>query len=291
MLQQSFEKEPASPFLGAYQGTIESLQILGLTEREAKVYVTLLLKQQMKAGDIARELNIHRLDVYNILKDLQQKDMVIATLTKPMMFKGVPLDSVLNSLNLKHSENMRRSSDALDELERSSKRLVDLDRIEQVTGNISDKLQVISGRKTINERWSKLISSAETEILIAATERDTAQFVISPVLDIISSKMESGVKVNVYTPVTRSNADQFLYFRDQVRHLRATGSAGLCIIDRKTAMMVMVPTREFPAISKRDETAVLINSRSIGEILGTLFFVGWDSSPLVEDVIKVGYHE
>ena len=292
MLKQSSRQDLNSPFLGVYRGTVEALEVLGLSEREASVYVTLLFKQQMKAGDIAKDLKIHRLDAYNILKSLQQKDMVVATLSKPMMFKVVPLDSVVNSLNAKHSETMRRSAMALDELDRSSKRLTDfMNKMERGRGEIGDRLQVISGRKTIKERWSKLLSSAESEILLAATEREMAQFLISPTLDIISSKKERGIRVNVYTPVTRSNADQLLSFKEQIRHFTASSSAGLCVIDRKTIMMVLLPPREFPAISRSDETAVLIDSRSIGEILGTLFFVGWDTSPLIEDVIRVGYHE
>ena len=292
MLTQSSVQDIESPFLGAYRGTIDALEILGLTEREARVYVTLLIKRQMKAGDIARELRIHRLDAYNVLKSLQQKEMVVATLSKPMMYKVVPLETVLDSLSIKQNETIRRSADALEEIVRSYKRLAEfLDRIETETRGTTDRLQVISGRRTINERWSRLISSAKSEILIAATERETAQSLISPVLDTISSKKASGVKVNVYTPVTKSNVEQFLGFREQVRHLKSSSSAGLCVIDRKTAMMVLVPTGDSPIISKKDETAVLIDSRSIGEILGTLFFVGWDSSPLIEDAIRVGYHE
>lgn len=290
MLEQSTKQEFNSPFLSAYQTTIEALETLGLTGREASVYVTILLKQQMKAGEIARDLKIHRLDAYNILKSLQEKDMVTATLSKPMVFKAVPIESVINLLNVKHAENIRKASDALDELDHSSKRLADfLDRIDRDDRETNDKLQVLSGRKTMNERWSRLLSSAESEILIAATEKDTAQFLVSSVADIIALKRQSGVKVNVYTPVTKSNADQFLSFREHVRHLRASSSAGLCVIDRKTVMMVLVYPGQNPIISKKDETAVLINSRSIGEILGTLFFVGWDTSPLIEEPISIGY--
>lgn len=263
------------------------MKTLGLTEREASVYLTLLVKGAMKAGEIARELKMYRLDAYNILKVLQEKEMVEATLSRPMLFKATSLDSVLDMLNLKQRENVRKSTEALTELEEVSKRLSQLLESEnEGRDGATDKLQILSGRKMINERWFRLLSSAEHEILIAATERDTAQFLLSRVLDVISAKIKAGVKVNVYTPVTKSNAEQFLTFREQIRHLTVSSSAGLCIIDRRRAMMVLVSPRELlPALSKREETAVLIESRSIGEILGTLFFVGWDTSPVIEDVI------
>ena len=73
----------------------DELVLFGIPEREASVYFVLLVMGESKAGELAIKLNMHRLDAYHDLKSLQSKDMVKATISKPMKFKAVALDEVL----------------------------------------------------------------------------------------------------------------------------------------------------------------------------------------------------
>jgi sugar-specific transcriptional regulator TrmB len=76
----------------------EAFLRFGLSGKETEVYLALVIRGRMKASDLSRELRMHRLDVYNALKSLQAKEVVEASLSKPMTFKASPLNNVIESL-------------------------------------------------------------------------------------------------------------------------------------------------------------------------------------------------
>ncbi|MCJ7608298.1 hypothetical protein MUP00_01315, partial [Candidatus Bathyarchaeota archaeon] len=69
---------------GLYMGTrgsreqletliVDDLKGLGLTERESEVYISLSRRKVMKAGDLSRQVRLHKAQVYHILKSLEDK--------------------------------------------------------------------------------------------------------------------------------------------------------------------------------------------------------------------------
>jgi len=101
----------------------------------------------------------------------------------------------------------------------------------------------------------------------------------------ISKKMKEGVKVRIFTPITQSNTEQFKEVTSEVRHLPSTSSAGVCVVDRKE-VMIIPESNDNPVTQSSEETAILITSLSIVEMFRVLFFVGWDTSPLVGDSVQ-----
>ena len=79
---------------------VDDLKALGLTERESEVYIGLSKRKIMKAGDLSRQVGLHKAQVYHILKSLQDKGLVDSTLEVPARFTAVPLEKVL-SLSIK----------------------------------------------------------------------------------------------------------------------------------------------------------------------------------------------
>jgi sugar-specific transcriptional regulator TrmB len=61
---------------------MNSLIECGLTENQAKLYVLLLKKPGLSAGEIAKELSIDRSFIYNIIESLTKKGLIYSSLTK-----------------------------------------------------------------------------------------------------------------------------------------------------------------------------------------------------------------
>ncbi len=97
--------------------------LFGIPEREASIYFALLVIGESKAGELATKLGMHRLDVYHDLKSLQSRDMVEATISKPMKFKAVLLDDVLEVVRGNDRELIRARTDVLSDLGRISEKL------------------------------------------------------------------------------------------------------------------------------------------------------------------------
>jgi sugar-specific transcriptional regulator TrmB len=271
----------------------EALVLFGLTDRESNIYLSLLINGDSKASELARELGMHRLDVYNALKSLQSKDMVDSILSKPMMYKATPLDSVLVELKRKHREDISRTVAALANLEDATRRISQLSGRHQGEKRTSaDKIQILSGNKAIKKKWGMLVAHARKEILIVATESGTTQTLFLGSVDTIYGKIKSGINVKVFTPVTSFNADRIGKIRRYVRHLSTSASAGLCISDRDKALMV-IDQPEGVFSNSDAKTALMTDSKSIVEMLSTLFFVGWDTSPLFDEALETvnrGFH-
>jgi sugar-specific transcriptional regulator TrmB len=73
------------------------LKSLGLTEKEAGVYIFLAKHGVQRSGEIGKRVKTDRSEVYRILKSLQSKGLVEASLEVPTRFTAVPFGSVLDS--------------------------------------------------------------------------------------------------------------------------------------------------------------------------------------------------
>ena len=77
---------------------VEALTSFGLTEYEAKVYLTLVLKGVQKASALADMSDIPRPHVYSVIKLLHEKGLIIIIPEKVTKYQALPLDAVLNKL-------------------------------------------------------------------------------------------------------------------------------------------------------------------------------------------------
>ena len=262
----------------------KDLVLFGIPEREARIYLALLIRGQSKAGEVAAHLGLHRLDVYHDLKSMQSKNMVEATISKPMKFQAVPLEAVVDNLQRSERESMATRSSALADLRNLGEKLKRDERDDNVVSvSPTDKIQIIGGQKSISERWTGLLASAQKEILVAAIDRGSAKLLLLREIEEISKKMKAGVSVRIFTPVSQSSSNQFKEVASEVRHLESISSAGVCIVDSKEVMIIPEQTEGERNNSHSDETAILITSPSIVEMFRVLFFVGWDTSPAIGD--------
>ena len=80
----------------------------GLSEKEIEIFIILNKKGPQKGTEIARLLKMNRGQVYRILKSLETKSFVEATLERPKMFIAVPLKGVIDSFIESKKEEVAR---------------------------------------------------------------------------------------------------------------------------------------------------------------------------------------
>ena len=226
-------------------------------------------------------MGLHRLDVYYDLKSLQDREMVEATLSRPMVYRARSLVSILANLEDANRLEISRRAQAISTLRDASKNFDNSgyrrgEREEVGDGNT---IRIISGRKAVRAKWLDLLESAKREVLIAATEKGPARSIFLESVDYLSAKVRRGVRVKVFTPIGGTYDQRLKRLKSNVRHMASSTPAGLCVIDRTTAMIVLSQSKTRGSAA---ETALVTGSRSIGEMLRTLFFVGWTTSPSFE---------
>src|ERR1700756_3904560 len=93
----------------------------GLSDRESLVYLNLLVQGQQSAGEIAKAVQIRRMEAYRIIKRLADSGGVGATPGNPVKYTGEPIEQVVAMM-------MDRQVKKLDEMEKGRAEVVSLGR-------------------------------------------------------------------------------------------------------------------------------------------------------------------
>ena len=165
------------------QLVINDLKGLGLTERESEVYISLSRKRITKAGDLSRELRLHKAQTYHILKSLQEKGLIYSSTEVPARFTAVPLDKFLNLIIRAKIEDARHLEYSRGEV---------LSRWRSIGSDISslplERFQVLSDRNKIYARILEMIEDADNEVAIIASCQGAIQSYEAEVRDAILQK-------------------------------------------------------------------------------------------------------
>jgi sugar-specific transcriptional regulator TrmB len=89
---------------------IEILTSLGLTDREARVYLALLKTQPAKARTVASIAAINRQEVYDLLGNLQKRGLVHQNIMVPTTYLATPLTEGIRSLLEQKTNELTRIS-------------------------------------------------------------------------------------------------------------------------------------------------------------------------------------
>jgi len=133
----------------------------GLTEKEAEVYIFLSQHDVRKGAEIAQHLRKDKAQIFRILKKLQAKGFVEATLEFPSRFTVVPFENVLNSLVKTKQEEVAFIKSAKKELLDYLKEKRQVEPLE--------KFLVIKGNKKIYSKISQIIRDTKAQLSIATT--------------------------------------------------------------------------------------------------------------------------
>ena len=80
------------------EDVLKVLNELGLSKRESEVYIFLSQHGMQQVASISTRLKIERVQTYRILKNLQEKGVIEATLEMPTRFVAIPFNTLLDSL-------------------------------------------------------------------------------------------------------------------------------------------------------------------------------------------------
>jgi len=134
----------------------EVLESLGLTGKEAEVYIFLAKRGPTKGVEIARQLRKHKAQIYRILKRLMKRNIVESTLEAPTRFSAVPFEEVLDqTIKIKQEEAAF--------IERTKKEwLKDWERIRKARIQPTmEKFTVIEGSKNIYSKMLQMIKETK----------------------------------------------------------------------------------------------------------------------------------
>jgi len=169
----------------------------GLTEKEAEVYVFLARHDVRKGTEIARLLRKDKAQVFRILRRLQAKGFVEATLDFPTRFTIVPFENVIDSIVKAKQEEVafikETKNDLLDYLSKKRQSAPPL-----------EKFVVIKGNKRIYAKISQIIKDTKQQLSLATTVSDLMRGDRFGVLDFVfNHPLRSQIEFRVLTEFSK----------------------------------------------------------------------------------------
>jgi sugar-specific transcriptional regulator TrmB len=170
----------------------------GLTEKEAEVYIFLARHDVRKGTEIASLLRKDKAQVFRILRRLQAKGFVEATLDFPTRFTIVPFENVIDSI-------VKAKQEEVAFIKETKKDLLDyLSQKRQVTP--LEKFVVIKGNKRIYSKISQIIKDTKQQLSVATTVTDLLRGDCFGVLDVaFNHTLSSQIKFRFLTEISNQN--------------------------------------------------------------------------------------
>jgi len=190
-----------------------SLQDLGLSKNEVKVYLHLARSGERKASELSEALYLHRTETYRILRDLEKQGLVSSVFEKPLKFIATPFEKAVKLL-------IEAKKMQLQSLEQKKMDLIDVwlslphPHIETQRKEI---FQILEGEEQFNLKANEILNSVEEELFLFAAESDLASLYHSGFLDSLAKIQKKNVQVRLLT--SQSQKSQF--FVDESKLLEA----------------------------------------------------------------------
>ena len=139
---------------------IKSLNDLGLSNNEARVYAALVLYDNAEAKDVIDFLSLSKPSVYEALDRLAEMGLAVKRISKPARYSAISPEMAINLLMDKHRKAADQALEVLSALEK-----------ERIHTDKEDALWTIYGDKNIEYKIRELFGKAKQQISCMIGER------------------------------------------------------------------------------------------------------------------------
>jgi len=189
------------------------LQDLGITKREAEVYIALLHKKEFTAPEIAKITSVSRSKSYEILQNLVKKKLCVENYRNGIkVFSCIDPKRVFEKINneLEYKKNI--AAEIFDELHSIYQ------KNEQVNAGV-EYIEVLTDKLTIRERWLSILNNTKNELLVFAKPPYTAPLEenMSDELNVLKRKVKIKSLYEYGYIRTKEEMDHFIKVVDSFR--------------------------------------------------------------------------
>jgi len=271
----------------------EALRKFGLTEKEAEVYIFLGKKGPSKIGIITKQLKMNRGQIFRILKNLQKKGLVEATLEYPTRYATVSFEKVLDSLINTKREEVFQIEKAKNDL------LSDWKKISQTELEPSlERFAVIEGNKKIYRKLSKMVKETTRKFSMTLSVSDLCRAEQLGIFDLVyehqkNSKSRFRILTQLKEPslkaikLVKAKLKPAIDFRGMDPSLGLPKCSRMVIRDNDELLLFISNNDEEP-LRHEKSTALITNCESIIEAFSGVFENLWKDAVDIEDrVIEI----
>ncbi len=240
---------------------LSKMKELGLTDYQARVYLTLLDLGVSKAGQIPTLSRVPRTRIYSTMNQLHEKGLVEIIPESPIKYKPVPIGDYLERVADSYKKTAASIVEKKDELVQEFA-IGEAAEVEEKGG-----FEAIYGRRNVRDRLSRMYEEAESEILSIGTSQSPTRILRSR-LPTIEEKFKLGLDIRYAFPIDGTNKDnaQILSQYADVKNIDLNISMYFLVVDSKQALLCHpIPPDE--SFLKGDDIAIWTDDEGIAEAL------------------------
>ena len=226
----------------------------GLSEYEAKLYVSLVTEGASGARRLSMVCGVPRTKVYGALKKLIERGLVIEMPEEPRRFAPMSPADAFDAFLQSYEKKARDLYLVVSSLESAYEETKSLIKPQK------EEVWIIRGRSEILQKVREMLSRAERVVNITTTENGLI-LLYKACNRLFDELAERGVKVRIVAPVGSSdqNAVQELRYVCEIKHLNICSSTlYVCVDDCEILLANLIPD-DFSAISDKDVGAFTKN--------------------------------
>jgi sugar-specific transcriptional regulator TrmB len=262
------------------------LRSLGLTDKEAEVYIFLSKHGVLKCREISRGMKRHTAQVYRILKILQSKSLLESTLEAPTRFSAVPFETVLDlSIKAKRDEAARMETTRQEIL--NYWKSIRQQGLAPPLGNFV----VIEGNQKIYLKIAQMIKETKNRLSMVATVSGLARADQFGLFDaIFTHPLRSSIQFRFLTDLSSKNVNTM---KTVLKRTPETGfnlkgrnselglpSPRMVIRDEEEILFFITPKPEAPATEQ--DVCLWTDCKELVRAFSTVFEDLWRNSTDIE---------
>lgn len=218
---------------------VNILTQLGLTIRQAEVYLAIVELEQPTARTIAQTLRIARSEAYRAATELQKLGLIKKIITAPTAFKAIPLSEGLTIL-------LERKTEEDQAIRNEAKKFLrNFDHVEKPSQEDS-KYYLTVGFKTVERDYLRDLSEAQKSKDCVLDWRGILNLV-NRHFEYVKEALERGVEIRYVTHIPEgTKMPQIIQTLTEtglfeVKSVSTIPKANIDIFDKKTVHLMMLP--------------------------------------------------
>jgi len=254
----------------------------GLTEYQARVYLTLLDLGSATASQISPLSKVPRTRIYATMQQLHEKGLVQILPETPLRYKAVPFATYLQTLADDMRSRAKQIDTGLDGFAREF--AINAQREPESRG----RFEAIYGRKNVRERLLKMYDGATREVIGIGTTKSPGR-ILGAFMPNLVDKAKQGVRLKYafcFTPDNRGDVTALLKIAE-VRHIDFMMPVYMHVFDGKEFLMSH-PIPDDDSSYRGDDIAIWTDDPAIADAMSEMAERIWEMGKPAADVLEEG---
>ncbi len=232
---------------------VESLERLGLSNYEARVFVALQKLGSGTAREVHQVADVPRSQVYGAADELEERGLVEIQQSTPKRYRPVSLDTARRLLSARLEREQERAFDSLEQIQQQRT------DVEQ-----RDDVWTVRGRETISDRIVDLATRATDRIVFGTP---TPDLVTDEIRETLRERANAGIRVRIISEseTVRSHFSDELFDVISVPQKPPDFAGRILICDDDIMLMSVLGESDLPDV--QEETAFWSAETALARVL------------------------